>query len=71
MKIDFELTKVKFEESCLSQARLARKLGVSRNVMHQVLNGTYAAPDSKRAHLIYDELRQRDILVEVPDEAAA
>jgi hypothetical protein len=69
MKIDIELTKVKFEASCVSPARLARKMGLSRAMVTDVVNGTYKSPGSKGALRVYEELRKMDVLVEVPDDS--
>jgi hypothetical protein len=71
MKIDIELTKVKFEASCVSPARLARRMGLSRALVTEVVNGTYRSPGSKSARRVHEELRRMGILVEVPEEEQA
>lgn len=71
MKIDFAETRKRFEESCISQAKLGRLIGVDRTVINHVLAGRYMSMHGKSAQKIFQELRRREILVEIPDEDAA
>lgn len=67
MRIDFGATKNRFDDSCLSGAKLARRIGVNRALFGQVVSGKYPAMSGDKAQLVLAELRRREILVEIPD----
>lgn len=71
MKIDFVATRKKFDEACLSQAKLGRSLGIDRSVVSHILAGRYRSMHGKSAQAIFAELRNRGVLVEVQDDEAA
>lgn len=68
MSINFVETRKNFDASLMVATKCARFLNVSPELFRKVMAGKYPAMNGKEARRVLQWLRERDILVETPDE---
>lgn len=69
MPIDWLETKKRFDEK-FSQAKIARGMGVSKQIFSWILAGTYPFMDSPRAKAVVTKLQELGVLTYKSKEAA-